>query len=101
MTSWSVSVGSGPSDSGKSTNSPGAIRTPGSAVHVTVRTASVIDRPWLSTGGFTGALVIVAVQPGRGVVRTEVIGWSAGRVTSSFTVPAVSDSLGTRREMTE
>jgi hypothetical protein len=38
----------------------------------------------------------VAVQPGTGLTRTEVIGWSAGMDTSSRTVPAVSDSLGTR-----
>ena len=43
---------------------------------------------------------MVAVQPGTGVVRTLLSGWSAGSVTSSLTVPAVSDSLGTRSETT-
>ena len=73
---------------------------PGSAVQVTVLTASVRVRPLRSTGGFSGILVRVAVQPARGVVRTELIGVSVGRVTCSFTVPAVSDSVGTRSAMT-
>jgi hypothetical protein len=62
-----------------------------------VCTASVTLPSSVSTGGFSGALVTTAVQPGIGVVRTEGIGWSEGRVTSSFTVLAVSDSDGTRK----
>src|ERR687889_1893953 len=100
MTSASTPVGSGPSDSGNSRNSPGPMRVPGFAVQVTVRTASVIVPSSVVTGGLSGALATFAVQPATGVMRTPVIGWSAGRVTSSLTVPAVSDSLGTRSDTT-
>ena len=76
------------------------MRVPGFAVQVTVRTASLTVRSPTWTGGVSAAFVMVAVQPGTGVVRTLLSGWSAGSVTSSFTVPAVSDSLGTRSETT-
>ena len=76
------------------------MRVPGFAVQVTVRTASLIVRSPTCTGGLSAAFVMVAVQPATGVVRTLLSGWSAGSVTSSFTVPAVSDSLGTRSETT-
>jgi hypothetical protein len=79
---------------------PGPIRTPGAAVQVTDVTASVTVRPCRSSGGSSGARVSVAVQPGRGVVRTDVIGCSAGSVTRRATVPAVSDSVGTRKVTT-
>ena len=48
------------------------------------------------SGGFSVVWVMVAVQPGTGCTRTEVIGWSVGMVVSSLIVPAVSDSFGTR-----
>lgn len=73
---------------------------PAFAVHVTVPTASVTALPLTCTGGVSVVLVTAAVQPGIGVVRTEVIGWSVGSATSSFTVPAVSDSSGTRKVTT-
>src|SRR3712207_1396321 len=98
--SVSVSVGRGPSESGNSRNSPGRMRTPGSAVQVTVLTASVMVRSPTATGAARAASVIDAVQPGTGEVRTLEIGWSAGSLTSSLTVPAVSDSLGTRMLIT-
>ena len=100
-TIWSASSGSGPSESGKSRYWPGSIRVPGAAVQVTDPTVSVIVRPSSCTGGLSGTLLVVAVQPGSGVVRTELIGWSVGSVTVRPTVPAVSDSLGTRNVTTE
>ena len=95
-----MSSGSGPTDSGKSTYWPGPIRVPGWAVHVTVVTAWVIWAPSRSIGWGSTPLVTTASQPGWGVVRAEVIGWSTGKVTSTFVVPAVSDSLGTRKVIT-
>ena len=43
---------------------------------------------------------VVALQPATGVVRTELNGWSWGRVTVSATVPAASSSSGTRNVTT-
>jgi hypothetical protein len=91
-----VLSGSAPRLTSKSANWPGPTRVPGWAVQVTVCTASVTLPSSVSTGGFSGTLAVAAVQPGIGVVRTDGIGWSVGRVTCSLTVPAVADSVGTR-----
>ena len=93
----------GPADSGKSAELAGARSgRRGSAVQVTARTASVtVLLADLRRAGSARALVTVAVQPGpRGGADAAEIGWSAGSVTCSFTVPAVSDSVGTRSETT-
>ncbi len=96
-TSASVSVGSGPSETRNSWNWPGATFTPASAVQVILATASLTSLPWTLIGLSSLAFSTVEVQPGSGWVRTEASGWSSGRLTSSFTVPAASFSFGTRK----
>ena len=73
------------------------MRVAGWACQVTVRATSVRVVPLMVTGVVSGALVTVAVQPGTGLVLTSRNGLSCGRVTFTLTVPAVSDSLGTRK----
>ena len=94
-------AGNGPSESGKSMYWPGPIRVPGLALNVTEPTVFVIALPSSSlSGGLSVTSLGVAVQPAIGVVRTELNGWSAGRLTVTATVPAVSSSLGTRKVTT-
>jgi hypothetical protein len=67
------------------------------AVHVIFVTASVTVSPSLVLIGVASLLVsVVAVHPGTGMIDTEAIGLSAGRLTSSLVVEAVSLSVGTR-----
>ena len=89
--------GSGPTERENSWYSPGPIATPLSAVQVTSLTASVSVVPYDSTGLASFAFVAAAVQPGTGLVLTYRNGVSCGSLTVSFTVPAVADSLGTRK----
>ena len=86
------------------------VRTPGtvagsdlaalSAFQVTVRTALVIVVPSTTTGFGSAASVVLTVQPGTGLLLTERKGLSFGSVASTATVPAVSDSFGTRKVRT-
>ncbi len=78
---------------------PGSMPLP-VAVQVILLTASSIFWPCSSIGSSSSALVIFAVQPAMGSGRAEASGWSAGKLTSSFTVLAVSLSFGTRKSTT-
>ena len=64
---------------------------------MTSLTASVRVVPYDSTGLASFDFVATAVQPGTGLVLTYRNGVSCGSLTESFTVPAVADSLGTRK----
>jgi hypothetical protein len=81
----------------KSWYCPGPTWTPASAVQTTAVGASVIVVPSRSTGSGRAPRSTTAVHPGSGLVRTEVSGVSVGSSTGSATVPAVSDSVGTRK----
>jgi hypothetical protein len=52
-------------------------------------------RPWASTGSAGLVFVTFTSQPGTGWGITEASGWSAGKVSSTLTVEALSRSLGT------
>src|SRR5689334_7616838 len=98
--SAAVESGSGPTEMANSWYSPGSIRVRPSAVQVTVRTALVMVVPSTSTAAGSFCCGALAVHPGTGLVATYRNGWLAGSVTATRTVPAVSDSLGTRRVRT-
>jgi hypothetical protein len=70
---------------------------PGLAVQVTVRTASVSVRSPTSTGSGSVTSSTLTSQPACGFGETLANGASAGSVTRSWVVAAVSDSLGTRK----
>src|SRR5664279_18106 len=70
---------------------------PGSAVQVTEVTSSLTVKSPSVTGVGNVILVGVTVQPGNGLTATSANGWSAGMVTVTPTVLAVSDSVGTRK----
>ena len=89
--------GSGPSETSNSWNWPGLITEPASAVQVIFVTASVMSPSSDLIGVASLVFSVTAVQPGSGLVETDAIGWSAGRVTSSLVVFALSFSLGTRK----
>src|SRR4051794_17883163 len=76
---------------------PGAIWVPAAAVQVTVRAALVIVVPSSWTGLGSGACLTATFQPGTGLTLTDGKGSSWGSWTCSLTVPAVGDSLGTRK----
>src|SRR3954454_4920709 len=77
--------------------SPGAIWTPLTAVQVTVRAALVMVVPSVVMGFGSGASVTVTFQPVTGLTLTNANGVSWGSCTASLTVPALPDSLGTRK----
>ena len=52
------------------------------------------------SGGLMVTSLVVTAQPATGVVRTELKGWSVGRLTVDAMVPAVSSSSGTRNVTT-
>src|SRR6478752_9932109 len=89
--------GTGPAEMSNSPNLPGPICVPGSAVHVTEVTASLIVVLPSVTGVGSVVLVATAVQPGTSFTDRKANGCSAGRVTVTAVVPAVSDSVGTRK----
>src|SRR3954451_1926997 len=93
----SPGAGSGPTESAKSWYWPGPIAAPGSAVQVTVRTASVRVAPSTSTAVGRGAVTRTTRHPGTALACTEANGGSWGSRTLSFVVLALSDSLGTRK----
>src|SRR6478735_777557 len=68
-----------------------------SAVHVTEVTASLMVVLPSVTGVGSVVLVDVAVQPGTSLTDRKANGCSAGMVTVTAVVPAVSDSVGTRK----
>src|SRR4051794_30332130 len=71
---------------------------PAVAVHVTVPTALSRVKPSSVVTGLASLRSVVATcQPGWIWTLTSPNGASAGRVTVSFTVLAVSDSVGTRK----
>src|SRR4051794_34528130 len=75
---------------------PGARPPPASAVQVTSETASVTVLPSSSvSGGLIAVGVLVAVQPGTGLMLTKANGVSVGSCTRTDVVFAVSLSLGT------
>jgi hypothetical protein len=88
--------GSGPSDTSNSWNWPGLMVASALAVQVIFVTASVIGVPCASIGWASFDLTAAMVQPATGLSDTEANGVSAGRLTSTLVVPAVSDSFGTR-----
>ncbi|CAM5644408.1 hypothetical protein SVIOM342S_06927 [Streptomyces violaceorubidus] len=63
-------------------------------------TTSVICLPCDSSGLAGLALVTSAFQPGTGCGMTDASGWSAGKLTSSLVVEALSRSLGTLKSTT-
>ncbi len=70
---------------------------PGSACHTILSAASEMVLPSTSTGAGSAPFSTVAVQPGTGSTSTALSGVSVGRATSTLTVDAVSDSVGTRK----
>ena len=82
-TSWSVSVGREPMDSGNFWNWPGSIVPP---LQVTLVTASLICLPCTVSGLASLDLVTSTFQPGTGCGITDASGWSVGKLTSSLTV---------------
>src|SRR5215207_6428971 len=89
--------GSGPPLNEKLWYSPGGMPAPGSAVQVISVIASLIVAPSASTGGVSSPVVVVAVQPGTGLMLMKARGVSLGSWTRSEIVDAVSLSVGTRR----
>src|SRR6266540_3570372 len=90
--------GSGPAATVNVSYSPGLIAVSEvDADHSMVPTACLIVPPCPSgSGADNGVLVTLYVHPGRGFTDTEPIGVSVGNATESFTVRAVSLSVGTR-----
>ncbi len=72
-TSWSVSSGRVPTETGNFWKKPGSMPLP-SAVQVTLVTASVIFLPCISSGLSRVSLVTSAFQPGTGCGITEASG---------------------------
>ena len=90
------SDGSRPAENSNSSNSPGLMLTPGSAVQMTVETASVIVTSPCSTGLAKDTFGAEIDQPAWGLTDTCASGQSAGRDTETLVVPAEADSFGTR-----
>ena len=80
-------------------NCPFGIDTPGVAVQVTDEGTLVrLKAPTLIGLGNVRSEVVI-VHPGRDCTITSATGLAVGKSIVTFTVPAVSDSLGTRKEM--
>lgn len=88
--------GRAPKETGNCWMKPGSMPL-SSAVQVTLETASEICRPCTSRGLASLLLVTVIFQPSTFCGITEESGASAGKLTSSWVVEALSRSFGTRK----
>ncbi len=95
-TSSSASVGSWPTDSGNCWNWPGSILPP---LQVTLLTASSIVLPCICSGLSSLVFSTFTSQPGTACGITEASGCLGSRASSTFTVEALSFSLGTLTAM--